>query len=178
MAIADVRLFGKDASESGLRTALSSKKDGRWHAVHFACHGLVNPDHPTLSSLALTPEGDNDGFLTALEVLKMEIPSGLVVLSACETKKGTIVGGEGIAGLTRALMYAGAPRVICSLRKVDDEATKALRVKSYELWNPKDGKSGRPTVEALKGAQTFVRERPKWRHPYYWAAWGPCGLPD
>ncbi|MCC7138127.1 MAG: tetratricopeptide repeat protein [Planctomycetes bacterium] len=177
-AVADVTLFGKDASEPGLRAALAKKQKGRWHSVHFACHGLVNPDRPTLSSLALTPEGEDDGFLTALEVLKMDIPSDLVVLSACETGKGKIVGGEGIVGLTRAFMYAGAPRVICSLWKVDDDATRALMTKFYELWNPKDGKPGLPTAEALRKAQEFVRSQEPWKHPYYWAAWVLWGLPD
>ena len=177
MAVADVRLFGKDASESGLRAALGKKKH-RWHSVHFACHGLVNPDRPTLSSLALTPEGEDDGFLTALEVLKMEIPSDLVVLSACETGKGKIVGGEGIVGLTRAFMYAGSPRVICSLWKVDDDATRALMTKFYESWNPKDGKPGLATAEALRKAQEFVKSHEKWKHPYYWAAWVLWGLPE
>ena len=176
-AVADVKLFGKDASESGLRAALG-KRSARWHAVHFACHGLVDPDHPTLSSLALTPEGKDDGFLTALEVLKMEIPSDLVVLSACETGKGKIVGGEGIVGLTRAFMYAGSPRVICSLWKVDDDATRALMVKFYELWNPKDGKPGLPTAEALRKAQEFVKSQEQWKHPYFWAAWVLWGLPE
>ena len=76
-------------------------------------------------SLALTPADEDDGFLTALEVFRMKCPADLVVLSACETGKGKIVGGEGIVGLTRAFMYAGSPRVICSLWKVDDEATRA-----------------------------------------------------
>jgi len=179
-AVADVKLFGKDASEPGLRGALAKRKD-RWHSVHFACHGLVNPDRPTLSSLALTPQGEDDGFLTALEVLKMEIPSDLVVLSACETGRGKIVGGEGIVGLTRAFMYAGSPRVICSLWKVDDDATRALMVKFYELWNPSGvngGQPGLPTAEALKQAQEFVKSQEKWKHPYYWAAWVLWGLPE
>jgi len=174
--IGTTTLLGRAASEDGLRSALTASR--RWRAVHFACHGLVNPDRPTLSSLALTPGARADGFLTALEVLRMEIPSDLVVLSACETGKGKIVGGEGIVGLTRAFMYAGAPRVICSLWKVDDEATRALMVKFYELWSPKDGKPGLPTAEALRKAQEFVKSQEKWKHPYYWAAWVLWGLPS
>ncbi len=176
-AVGNVTLLGKDASEAGLEASIAGKK-GRWRGMHFACHGLVDPERPALSSLALTPDAENDGFLTALEVLRMEVPADLVVLSACETGKGKIAGGEGIVGLTRAFMFAGAPRVICSLWKVDDEATRALMTKFYELWNPKDGTTGLPTAEALRNAQEFVRSHEKWKHPYYWAAWVLWGLPS
>ena len=114
----------------------------------------------------------------------MKIPADLAVLSACETVKGRVFRGEGIVGLTRAFMFAGAPRVICSLWKVDDEATRALMVKFYELWNPRDGKKGLGAAEALKKAQTYVRDltdkhgKQKWKHPYYWAAWTLWGLPN
>ena len=81
-------------------------------------------------------------------------------------------------GLTRAFMFAGAPRVICSLWKVDDDATRALMTKFYELWNPKDGQARLPTAEALRTAQEFVRSQEKWKHPYYWAAWVLWGLPE
>ena len=174
--IGTTTLLGAAASEDGLRSALTERK--RWRAVHFACHGLVDPERPTLSSLALSRAGTQDGFLTALEVLRMEIPSDLAVLSACETGKGKIVGGEGIVGLTRAFMHAGSPRVICSLWKVDDDATQALMTRFYELWNPKDGKPGLPTAEALRKAQEFVRSQEKWKHPYFWAAWVLWGLPS
>ena len=78
--------------------------------------------------------------------------------------------------MTRAFMYAGSPRVLCSLWKVDDEATRALMVKFYELWNPADGE-GLRAAEALRQAQGFVRGHEKWRHPYCWAAWVLWGLP-
>ena len=169
-------LLGAEASEGRLQEVLGTSP--RWRAVHFACHGLVNIDKPMLSSLALTRAGDADGFLTALEVLRTKIPADLVVLSACETATGKIVNGEGIVGLTRAFMFAGSPRVICSLWKVDDEATRALMAKFYELWNPKDGEPGLPTAEALRRAQEFVRSQEKWKHPYYWAAWVLWGLPS
>jgi len=170
-AVGDLVRVGTDASEEGLREALATKP--RWHAVHLACHGLIDTERPTLCSLALTPAGDDDGFLTALEVFQMKIPADLVVLSACETGKGKVVRAEGIVGLTRAFMFAGAPRVIVSLWKVDDEATAALMTKFYEGF-----KKGVPAARALRDAQAHVRSNPKWKHPFYWAAWALWGLPD
>ncbi len=177
-AIADVGLIHDQASETGVQDAV--KREERWRAVHFACHGLVDPQQPMLSSLALTADADTDGFLTALEIFRMQIPADLVVMSACETGKGKIYRTEGIVGLTRAFMFAGASRVICSLWKVDDEATQALMIRFYELWDPDDGK-GLGAAAALKQAQAYVRdhpEHPEWKHPYYWAAWVLWGLPD
>ena len=173
-AVGDVALLAAEASESGLRRALAQQK--RWRAVHLACHGLVDPERPTLSSLALTRAGEDDGFLTCLEVLRMEIPADLAVLSACETARGKIVKGEGILGLTRAFMYAGSPRVICSLWRVPDQATRALMTKFYALWYPEKGK-GMAAADALQQAQAHVRHHEKWSHPYYWAAWVLWGLP-
>jgi len=175
-AIADVGILGDDATETGLRSLLGKEK--RWRAVHFACHGVVNPEHPLRSSLALTADAQNDGFLTALEVFRLKVPADLVVLSACETGKGKAYKTEGIIGLTRSFMFAGAPRVICSLWKVDDDATRALMVRFYELWNPKDGNQGLGAAAALKKAQEFVRSHKKWERPHFWAAWVLWGLPD
>ncbi len=180
-AFGDVVLLGSDATETGLRDALG--KRARWRSVHLACHGLLDAERPMFSSLALTPSADEDGFLTALEVFRMKIPADLAVLSACETGKGKIVKGEGVIGLTRAFMFAGAPRVIVSLWQVDDEATRALMVKFYELWKPASagasaGKPGMGAAAALRAAQEHVRSQEKWKHPYYWAAWQLWGLPD
>jgi len=174
-AIGDRVLLGPAATERELSNALRKRK--RWRAVHLACHGLVDLERPLLSSLALSPDPKNDGFLTVLEVFRMKIPADLVVLSACQTGKGKVYRTEGVVGFTRGFMFAGAPRVIVSLWKVDDEATRALMVKFYELWKP--GKVA--TATALKKAQEFVRDHPdhpKWKHPYYWAAWQLWGLPN
>ena len=178
-AIADTCILGKGATETALQGLVKERE--RWRAVHFACHGLVDPERPMLSALALTADHENDGFLTALEIFRMTIPADLVVLSACETGKGKIYKTEGIVGLTRAFMFAGAPRVICSLWNVDDEATQALMIRFYELWNPKDGSKGLGAAAALKKSQQHVRDdvdHPEWKHPYYWAAWVLWGLPD
>jgi tetratricopeptide (TPR) repeat protein len=177
-AVGDVVLLGEDATETGFAAALETVR--RWRAVHIACHGLLDSEKPLRSSLALTPGDGNDGFLTFLDVFGLEIPADLVVLSACETARGKVARAEGIVGLTRAFMYAGSPRVLCSLWKVDDEATKALMVKFYELWNPtpESGRQALPAATALKQAQEFVRSHEKWEHPFYWAAWVLWGLPE
>ena len=174
-AVGDLKLVGSEATETRLHAAALDQE--RWRAIHLACHGLIDTERAMLSSLALTADAENDGFLTALEVFRARFPSDLVVLSACETGRGRVYRSEGIVGLARAFMFAGAPRVICSLWRVDDKATKALMVKFYELWNPKFGKR-LGAVAALKEAQRFVREHEKWSHPYYWAAWVLWGLGD
>jgi len=162
--------------------------------VHLACHGKVDREHPRRSFLALAAsKEDPDGELQALEVFNMRVPSDLVVLSGCETGGGAVIEGEGLEGLTRAFMFAGAPRVIASLWNVEDDVTQALMVKFYELWNPRP-KAGGPerkkrvkgtsplgAAAALKQAQEFVRthpDHPEWKHPTYWAAWVLWGLPD
>ncbi len=169
-------LIGPEATEAAFRLAVARRP--RWRAVHLACHGFADPIRPTLSWLALTPADDDDGFLTALDVFRTRIPTDLVVLSACETGRGKIVKGEGILGLTRAFMCAGAPRVIVSLWRVDDKATGALMKKFYELWSPSDGAPALRAAAALKAAQAHVRRQPGWEHPYYWGAWVLWGLPE
>ncbi|MFI5404019.1 MAG: CHAT domain-containing protein, partial [Planctomycetota bacterium] len=169
--VGDVVLLGADATEPGFRSAVAKRP--RWRAVHFACHGLVDPERPLLASLALTPGGGEDGFLTAAEVLRSRIPADLVVLSACETAKGKVYKAEGVVGFTRAFMAAGAPRVLVSLWNVDDDATRVLMAKFYEGWKGELGGAA-----ALKAAQEHVRAQEKWRHPYYWAAWQLWGVPE
>jgi tetratricopeptide (TPR) repeat protein len=192
-AVGTVVLLGKDATESGLRLALSKRP--RWRAVHLACHGLVDPERPMLSSLALTPDAEDDGFLSAIEVFRTKIPADLAVLSACETGQGKVYEGEGIVGWTRAFMFAGAPRVLVSLWNVDDRATRMLMEKFYALW----GDQGLGAAAALRKAQHFVRDHEEevvdpaasraagrdvttkktpYAAPRYWAGWALWGLPD
>jgi len=164
-AVGDVVLVGADATTARFREAIRGEQ--RWRAVHFACHCLVDTKRPMLSSLALS-----GGDLKTLDIFRLSIPADLVVLSACETGRGRIMRAEGVVGFTRAFMFAGAPRVMVSLWKVDDDATKGLMVEFYELWKT------HPAATALKKAQEFVRSHEKWKHPYYWAAWQLWGLAD
>jgi tetratricopeptide (TPR) repeat protein len=171
----DEVLLDVEATEGGLRAALGLRE--RWRAVHFACHGLVDPDVAVFSALALTPDENDDGFLTTLELLDLSIPTDIVVLSACETGRGAFRRGEGVMGLTRAFMVAGAPRVVVSLWPVDDEATARFMTLFYEAWQ----EPGTSAATALRDVQRRFRdgeEGDKWRHPAYWAAWVLWGLPD
>jgi CHAT domain-containing protein len=166
-AVGDVVLLGAQATEAALLEAVARRP--RWRAVHLACHGLFEAEQPQLSSLALSG-GD---FLTVLDVFRAKVPADLVVLSACETAKGKVYRAEGVVGFVRAFMFAGAPRVIVSLWKVDDEATKALMARFYELW-----KGGKACATALREAQRFVAAQEKWKDPKFWAAWQLWGLPE
>ncbi len=170
-AVGTIVLLGSDATEAGFRYSVAKRE--RWRAVHIACHGVMDPDHPTLSALALTTEGEDDGFLTALDVFRLRIPADLVVLSACDSGVGKIVNAEGVLGLMRAFLFAGAPRVIVSLGRVDDAATVVLMEEFYRQWQ-----AGKPAVTALRMAQATVRSHPGWEHPHYWASWVLWGLPD
>src|SRR5262249_48072802 len=104
--------------------------------VHLATHGLINGRRPELSGLALSffdREGhEQDGFLSTMDVFNLKLRADLVGLSACRTALGKEVRGEGLVGLTRAFLYAGAARVVASLWKVDDAATAQLMQHFYE----------------------------------------------
>ncbi len=138
--------------------------------VHFATHGLLDTERPGLSSLVLsTVDADGkpqNGFLRANDIYNMKLPAELVVLSACQTGLGKEVKGEGLIGLTRGFMYAGARRVVVSLWSVNDKATSDLMTKYYRgMLKDND----RPAA-ALRAAQIEMWKQKKWQSPYYWAA--------
>ncbi|HSP67213.1 MAG TPA: CHAT domain-containing protein, partial [Bryobacteraceae bacterium] len=88
------------------------------------------------------------------------------VLSACQTGLGKEVRGEGLMGLTRAFLYAGAPRVIVSLWNVNDRATADLMASLYRNML----REGKQPAAALRAAQLELRKQKRWESPYYWAA--------
>jgi CHAT domain-containing protein len=143
---------------------------GQYRIVHFATHAILNDRHPQLSGLVLSLVNEHgqpqDGFLRLHDIFNLNLPVELVVLSACRTGIGREVKGEGLISLTRGFMYAGTPRVVASLWKVDDEATSALMKNFYrhmlqERMTP---------AAALKLAKIEVMQtREQWRAPFYWA---------
>src|SRR5260370_41915710 len=102
----------------------------QYRVLHVASHTLLNSHHPELSGIVLSlvdKKGEaQDGFLQARDIFNLKLNADLVVLSACQTALGKEVRGEGLVGLARAFMYAGAPRVLASLWRVPDQATASL----------------------------------------------------
>ena len=112
-------------------TQIKSKSLKNYRYVHLATHGVVNEEHPELSRVFLSKGADNDGSLYFGEIFNLELNANLVTLSACETGLGKLSKGEGIIGLTRALLYAGAKSVLVSLWSVADESTSQLMIHFY-----------------------------------------------
>jgi CHAT domain-containing protein/Tfp pilus assembly protein PilF len=153
------------------RTTALRPELGEYRIVHFATHGMLNNIHPDLSGIVLSlvdKEGkQQDGFLRLQDIYNLKLPAELVVLSACQTGLGKEIKGEGLIGLTRGFMYAGAPRVVASLWKVDDRATSELMKRFYQgMLGPE---ALRP-AGALRQAQLSIWKQKQWREPYYWAA--------
>jgi CHAT domain-containing protein/Tfp pilus assembly protein PilF len=143
---------------------------GQYRFVHFATHGYLDSERPELSALVLSLVDEKgapqSGFLYAHEVYNLKLPAEVVVLSACETGLGKEIKGEGLVGLTRGFMYAGAPRVVVSLWSVNDKATAELMAKFYR----KMLSEGQRPASALRAAQVEMWNQKQWQAPYYWAA--------
>jgi len=152
------------------RATATSPNLAQYRMVHFATHGLLNNVHPELSGVVLSLFNQNgedqDGFLRLHDIYNLNLPAELVVLSACETGLGKDVQGEGLVGLTRGFMYAGAKRVVVSLWNVNDSATAELMTKFYQQMLEK----GVNPVAALRAAQLEMLKTQAWKAPYYWAA--------
>lgn len=160
-------MFAYDFAAS--REAATGGALADYRILHFATHGLLNARHPELSGLVLSlyDERGNpqSGFLATADVFDMKLGADVVVLSACETGLGREVRGEGLVGLTRGFMYAGAPRVVVSLWSVSDNATAELMKAFYRQLLA--GRQ-RPAA-ALRVAQLELWRTERWRAPFYWA---------
>jgi CHAT domain-containing protein len=164
------------AKEQGLKaidfaasksTAMSTDLT-QYRILHFATHGLLNSQHPELSGVVLSlvsEQGEpQDGFLRLHEIYNLKLNADLVVLSACQTALGKDVKGEGLVGLTRGFMYAGAARVMASLWSVQDRATAELMKRFYQELVI----NGQRPPAALRLAQVSMWK--EHRAPHYWAA--------
>jgi CHAT domain-containing protein len=141
----------------------------QYRVLHFATHGLLNTERPQFTGVVLSLVGNRegaDGFLRTDEVFNLRLGSPLVMLSACETGLGREKRGEGVIGLTRAFMYAGAPAVGVSLWSVADKSTSDLMADFYK--NLLTGTGQQPTA-ALRSARLNMIAGKKYSAPFYWA---------
>jgi len=153
-----------DASEDNVDTRDISK----YRIVHVATHGLLNAERPQFTGLVLSLVGNKnqDGFLRTDEVFNLKLGSPLVMLSACETGLGKEKRGEGVMGLTRAFIYAGAPTVGVSLWSVADKSTADLMTDFYKRLLA--SKTVSPAT-AMREAQLAMITGKKYSAPFYWA---------
>jgi len=155
-----------DATEDFMK----SDSIGKYKYVHIATHGTVNTEHPELSGILLgtstDPNSKEDAMLYSGEIYNLELQAELVVLSACETGLGKISKGEGVIGLSRALLYAGADNLIVSLWKVSDNSTAEMMTHFYsDLLESEKHTFTSP----LHKAKLKLIESEKYAHPYYWS---------
>jgi CHAT domain-containing protein len=164
-------LLGSDATEEAVK--LESLR--RYRRLHFASHSLVDERSPLRSAVVLTPgdQAKEDGLLEAGEISRLDLDCDLAVVSACQTGRGRLLSGEGIVGLSRAFLLAGARAVVVSLRNVSDASTSRLMKNFYR--NLTEGSSN---AAALRKAKLeMIQSGRQTRHPYYWSSFVIIGKP-
>ncbi len=170
------KLFDEKNKSALLKTHLQANeefaKSGellKYKYLHFATHGIVDEEKPELSGLILAQDtaSTEDNILFSGEIYNIKLNADLTVLSACETGLGKITKGEGIIGLTRALLYAGSKNIIVSLWQVSDESTNKLMVDFYKSFlNDKKIKN---YGKHLRNAKIKMIKEEKFAHPFFWS---------
>ena len=164
-------LLGSEATEEALK--LESLK--RYRRLHFATHSLIDEKSPLRSAVVLTPgdQAKEDGLLEVSEISRLDIDCDLAVVSACQTGRGQLLSGEGIVGLSRAFLLAGARSVVVSLWNVSDTSTSRLMKYFYQNLT-----GGLGNAAALRKAKLQMLGGVKQtRHPYYWSSFVMIGKP-
>jgi CHAT domain-containing protein len=167
--------IGSAASEDRMKAEAP-----KFTILHLATHGILNDINPMYSQVVLS-QGDananEDGLLEAWEIMKMDLKADLVVLSACETARGRVGGGEGMIGLTWALFVAGSPTNVVSQWKVDSVSTTQLMLEFHRNLKNEltKGKADLGTAKALQQAAITLLRTKEYRHPFYWAGFVVMG---
>jgi CHAT domain-containing protein len=134
--------------------------------LHLATHGDFRPDTPLFSGLALS-----DGWLTTLDIFDLSLKASLVTLSACQTGRNVVGGGDELLGLMRAFLYAGAASLVLSLWAVEDRSTAQLMETFYRKlaqgWTK--GAALQHAQRQFIAAQVDGQDTPSYAHPYFWA---------
>lgn len=150
------------ATESRVKTEAANAK-----TLHLAVHGEIDQANPFESALLFTPEAGDDGRLTISEILQLNLPESLLVLSACDTSRGQVLSGEGLLSLSWAFLAAGGQKVIAAQWAVEEKATARLMVNFHRTLR---GSVKDEAAAALRAAQLAALQQPApFNHPFYWA---------
>ncbi|MBN1223932.1 MAG: CHAT domain-containing protein [Candidatus Aminicenantes bacterium] len=157
------RVFTEDQAKEETIKALPLED---FRVIHFATHGLIDEHIPSRSSLMLSLDDDpvEDGFFQAREIYDVKLKANMVVLSSCQTGRGRLQKGEGVSGLARAFIFAGADSVVVSLWSINDRASAEFMGHFYKALS-----KGKSKEEALKTAKKTMTGS-KYSHPFFWAA--------
>jgi len=153
--------------------------------LHFATHAFVDTVFDAFSGLVLATSQDStdDGLLMGYEIAELHLNCELATLSACETGRGRLVQGEGILGLPRQFIRAGARKVLMTLWQVSDQFTLSLMPKFYEAFlsdafsKPDALKEAKLTMLG-KSRMDLLEKRLYYQHPFFWAPFSLYGTPD
>lgn len=161
----------KDSTED----AVKREQLRRYRRLHFATHSLIDERSPSRSAVVLTLDADpdEDGFLEVSEISELDLDCDIVVLSACQTGRGQLLSGEGIVGLSRAFLYAGARALVVSFWNVSDISTGQLMKSFYRHLT-----AGIGNAAALRESKLqMLKSDKETRHPYYWSSFVIIGKP-
>lgn len=168
-----------EATQENIRRA---GDEGGYRFVHLATHGVFNERKPRYSGLVLCADSGSgdDGFLTTGEVFGLDMKCDQVVLSACSSALGERITGEGLVGLTRAFMYAGARSVVAALWEVSGQATAAFMQDFYSRLSSSEG--GERAHSLAETKRRMIRDGKSlgsggvtYAHPFFWAAFTLSG---
>jgi len=162
-------LLGRQSTEA----AFKREPLKHYRRLHFATHSLIDEKTPARSAIVLTAGDAEDGLLDVSEISQLDLDCDLVVVSACQTGRGQLLSGEGIVGLSRAFLQAGARTVVVSLWNVSDGATGQLMKDFYANLS-----AGLSNAAALRQAKLrMIASDKALRHPYYWSSFIMVGKP-
>lgn len=157
----DSRIYIGEAA----REAAFKDEAGRYRVLHIATHGILDGRSPMFSSLLMAADDlTEDGMLEAREIANLSLSADVAVLAACDTARGRISPGEGVIGMSWALLVAGCPNAVVSQWKAESAATARLMVEFHRQLV-----AGKPLATAMQGAQRALMADSRYAHPFYWA---------
>ncbi|HSE43211.1 MAG TPA: CHAT domain-containing protein [Acidobacteriota bacterium] len=175
-------IYGQASSKVYIRNEAREDRfkleSNQYRILHVATHGILNDTSPLYSQLVLAPAispKSEDGMLEAWEIMQLKLNAQFAVLSACNTGRGKIGSGEGVIGLSWALLVAGVPTAVVSYWKVESKSTSKLMIEFHRAFVNVNRGEHFPIAAALRNTALQFLDQPQYRHPFYWASFVVIG---